>query len=181
MRCNGTLILPPLLLGIRWWSSICSAGIDRSHNAQMTGSASTSCEAKSSLFLRAIELLSFYRVSAGVRAIFDRPSPSNRQHRARCNEVGIFRSGNAYVLSRTENMGRRHPNCGHSYQAVFSSTSGHDNLGRSRSDRRASGVLSQIFDCVISGLISGHSYAASSAKTSNGERLSFANCFSRII
>ena len=42
-------------------------------------------------------------------------------------------------------------------------------------------VLSQIFEWGISGLISGHSYAASSANTSNGDRFSLANCFLRII
>ncbi len=37
------------------------------------------------------------------------------------------------------------------------------------------------FEPIKCGLISGRTYAASSAKTSNGERLSFANCFLRII
>ncbi|MCL8000158.1 peroxiredoxin family protein [Brucella sp. 21LCYQ03] len=42
-------------------------------------------------------------------------------------------------------------------------------------------ALSQIFQRVNERLIFGRTYAASSAKTSNGERLSFANCFLRII
>ncbi len=42
-------------------------------------------------------------------------------------------------------------------------------------------AVSQNFERIKCGLISGRTYAASSAKTSNGERLSFANCFLRII
>ncbi len=43
------------------------------------------------------------------------------------------------------------------------------------------GVVSQIFHQVKSSLIFRRNYAASSAKTSNGERLSLANWFLRII
>lgn len=42
-------------------------------------------------------------------------------------------------------------------------------------------VMSQIYHDVRSGQIFRRNYAASSAKTLNGERLSFANCFLRII
>ena len=42
-------------------------------------------------------------------------------------------------------------------------------------------ALSQIFQQVKTGLIPGRNYAASSAKTLNGEPLSFANWFLRIM
>ncbi len=48
-------------------------------------------------------------------------------------------------------------------------------------DMLAYRALSQIFQQVKTGLIPGRNYAASSAKTLNGEPLSFANWFLRIM